>query len=146
MDESDDKKWIGIMKRESAGEPITEEERAFADRMSADRRALLAKEKSDLRVGDSARACFYRLKDERLKSFGPVMEALVAYQRKKRSSPEDQSLVDEEAEALFRGYGLLRWAMTTLSQDEHDDWALEVSEQCFNHMAPLASSVVRRWL
>lgn len=103
-------------------------------------------DRAELRAGNSARARFYRLKDERLSGLGPIAEALRSYHQKKRASPDDKPLFDENAEAVMRAYVLLRWTVRVLDDDENDEEAFEISRQCFDMMAPFAAAVILRWL
>lgn len=145
-DEADDKRWIDVSKRIAAGDPVSDEDRAFVARISSDRVAQFRAQKAALRTGDTARAAFYRMKDERLSKFGPTLAALAAYQAAKRLATEERPVCDDDAEALFRGYALLRWVIRSFEDDEQDVEALEIARQCFDHMEPLTASVHRRWL
>jgi hypothetical protein len=141
-----DEKERALWQKIRSGEDLSPEEQAFLDQRSQARSAFFQAKKASLRVGDSARAQFFRLKDEKLASFGPVLAALHRYSVAKKQGTDERPVVDEDGEALFRGYGLLRWVMMTLDEDEQDADALEIARQCFDAMAPICAAFIPRWL
>lgn len=140
--------WKRVRDKTAAGEPLTAEEQKTVDDEEVQRQQRVVQykaERAELRTGDSARARFYRLKDERLLKVGPILKAIHAYHQKKRASADDKPFADENAEAVLRAYSLLRWTMKALDEDEDDEEALEISRQCFDMMAPLVAAFIPRW-
>ena len=148
MTEQDDRRWIDVVKRMNAGDPVTDEDRSFVDRMRAESIARLDQEKRSLREGDSARARFFRLKDAQLAEMPGNMAAVKRYEDARRAaeSAGKEFEKDEDGEALIRGYHLIKCVLVHLKDEENDELALGIATEAFLHMKVHSAAFVPRWL